>query len=170
MFTYENRWAYHAPLHYHSPALLLTNAQDGLARARMRFAEQFRQLYAQARRQSFWAMLTRRGHQLLCLEAVRPQGKITVRAQQRPQFVPIDQIRGSEGRCCDFDAEFRPLKDHEPERWINIAIAHSRGAPLPPVQLVQVNQWYYVRDGHHRISVAKTQGQLTIEAEVVVWG
>lgn len=170
MFTNENRWPLHMPGHDRYPALLLAGAQDGLARARMRFAEQFQRLHAQARRHSFWAMVTRRRRNLLCLEAVRPLGKVAVRSQQRPQLVPIDQIRGSEGRCSDFDAEFRPLKSHEPERWINIAIAHSRGATLPPVQLVQVNQWYYVRDGHHRISVAKTQGQMAIEAEVVVWG
>lgn len=170
MFTNKNQWAFHLPGHDRYSALLLASAQDGVDNARVRFAEQFHRLHAQAHRRSFWAMLMRRGHRLLCLEAARPQGKIAVHSRPRPQFVPIDQIRGSEGRCCDFDAEFRPLRSHEPERWINIAIAHSRGATLPPVQLVQVNQWYYVRDGHHRISVAKTQGQLTIEAEVVVWG
>jgi len=43
------------------------------------------------------------------------------------------------------------------------------GTPLPPVELVQVGDVYFVRDGHHRISVARTVGQRDIEAEVTVW-
>lgn len=84
-------------------------------------------------------------------------------------IIPLDQIRGSEGRVGDFDREFRPLKAHNAERWINIAIARMRGVPLPPVELVRVNDSYYVRDGHHRISVAKAFQQADIDAQVTTW-
>jgi uncharacterized ParB-like nuclease family protein len=43
------------------------------------------------------------------------------------------------------------------------------GRELPPVELVQLGDLYFVRDGHHRISVAQAMGQESIEAEVIVW-
>ena len=85
------------------------------------------------------------------------------------QSVPLAKIAGSEGRCDDFDADFRPLKSHNQDRWISVAIARSRDIALPAVELVQVKDAYFVRDGHHRISVAKLEGQLEIEAQVTVW-
>jgi hypothetical protein len=88
-------------------------------------------------------------------------------AETRP--VPIAQIVGSQGRCVDFDRDFHPLHDHNRERWLRIAAARQRGTLLPPVDLVQVGDLYYVQDGHHRISVARALGQLEIEARVTVW-
>jgi len=78
-------------------------------------------------------------------------------------------IRGSEGRCQDFDADFRPLKELSRERWMAIAAAWKLGTELPPVQLVQIRDLYFVRDGHHRISVARAMRQENIDAEVTVW-
>jgi hypothetical protein len=80
--------------------------------------------------------------------------------------VAINQIVGSEGRVNDFDKNFRPLVSHTRDRWVGIAIAQRRDIPLPPVELIQVGDEYYVRDGHHRISVARTFGQAAIEAEI----
>lgn len=80
--------------------------------------------------------------------------------------VDIEKIVGSEGRVNDFDKQFRPLVNHTRDRWVGIAIARRQDVNLPPVELIQVGDEYYVRDGHHRISVAKTFGQATIEAEI----
>ncbi len=85
------------------------------------------------------------------------------------QTVPIRKITGSEGRAADFDRFFRPLQDYTRERWLNIWQAVMNGLPLPPVELVCVGDTYYVRDGHHRISVAAALGQLDIEAHVIQW-
>lgn len=82
--------------------------------------------------------------------------------------VPLTQIKGSEGRSRDFDVNFRPLYAHQQEQWVNVATAWLAGQPLPPVQLLQVGNIYLVRDGHHRISVARSLGQQEIEAEVTV--
>ena len=81
--------------------------------------------------------------------------------------VPLSQIVGSEGRVGDFDSVFNPLNDHTRDRWINIAAAIRAGAALPPVELIQAADGYYVRDGHHRISVAKATGQTSIESRIV---
>lgn len=81
--------------------------------------------------------------------------------------VPLSRIVGTEGRSKDFDADFNPLKWHNRDRWISIASAHWLDKPLPAVELVQKGDEYYVRDGHHRISVAKSIGQQEIDARVV---
>jgi hypothetical protein len=54
-------------------------------------------------------------------------------------------------------------------RWLRIAAARDQGKVLPPVVLVQVGDVYFVRDGHHRISVARALGQQDIEAQVTLW-
>ena len=81
----------------------------------------------------------------------------------------LGQIRGSEGRCQDFDVAFHPLKQHAEERWVSVARAQLRGLGLPPIELIQVGEVYFVRDGHHRISVAAALGQQEIDAVVTVW-
>ncbi len=81
--------------------------------------------------------------------------------------VPLSQIVGSEGRVGDFDSVFNPLNDNTRDRWIGIAVARRRGDTLPPVELIQARDGYYVRDGHHRISVARSAGQQEIEARIV---
>jgi hypothetical protein len=83
--------------------------------------------------------------------------------------VPLRQIRGSEGRSEDFDAEFAPVTSHSQWRWLKVASARLQDVRLPPVEPIQVRQVYDVRDGHHRISVVRAWGQESIEAEVTVW-
>ena len=81
--------------------------------------------------------------------------------------VAIASIVGSEGRVEDFDNEFNPLAMHNRDRWTGIAAARRQGKVLPPVELIRVGDEYYVRDGHHRISVAKASGQQEIEARAI---
>jgi hypothetical protein len=83
--------------------------------------------------------------------------------------VPLRQIRGSAGRSHDFDAVFHPRQGRNKGRWLRIAVARQMGTYLPPVELVRIGDAYFVRDGHHRISVAHAMGQACIEAEVVNW-
>jgi hypothetical protein len=83
--------------------------------------------------------------------------------------VAIGTIRGSEARPNDFDRDFNPLQDHSGGRWLRVAKARWDGKPLPPVDLVRIGDIHFVRDGHHRISVARACGQRSIEAEVIVW-
>jgi len=83
--------------------------------------------------------------------------------------VPLSQIRGSEGRSRYFDGDFNPLHDRARGRWLNIARARQQDKVLPPVVLVQVGDIYFVRDGHHRVSVARALGQTDIDARVTLW-
>jgi hypothetical protein len=81
--------------------------------------------------------------------------------------VPIAQIVGTENRFSDFDREFLPLKRRDRHRWARIHALYEEGKPLPPVSLVKIGDFYFVRDGHHRISAARASGALYIDAEVV---
>jgi hypothetical protein len=81
--------------------------------------------------------------------------------------VPIDRMRGSEGRTEDFDDAFYPLHDRLLSRWLSVAAVRLAGEDLPPVELIHIGEIYFVRDGHHRISVAKALGDVYIDAEVI---
>jgi hypothetical protein len=93
----------------------------------------------------------------LGLESERPLGQRTV---------PLDAIVGTVGRTRDFDRRFRPRSNRLRGRWQRIDLAQRRGEPMPPVDLYQVGPMYFVRDGHHRVSVARALGLDTIEAYV----
>ena len=130
-------------------------------------------LYARSqrdgRRGRFWSTASRGSRRLLDLSEIKDACQVDARSYAGLHTVPIEQIRGSEGRSNDFDRDFHPLQDHCKGRWLRIAAARDQEKALPPVVLVQVGSIYFVRDGHHRISVARALGQLDIEAEVTVW-
>jgi hypothetical protein len=80
--------------------------------------------------------------------------------------VPIDHIIGSEGRYQDFTKCFFPKSEHLRMRWESIDKARLQNINLPPIQLYEIGDVYFVRDGNHRVSVAKAQGIEYIDAEV----
>lgn len=112
------------------------------------------------------ALLTRTPNELLPFEEVR--ARLNVRGQRAigSQTVPLDRIVGSEGRYADFDRQFAPLSEATKFRWMSIDRAHHEAVGLPAVELYKLGDIYFVKDGHHRISVARMQGQLAIDAIV----
>jgi hypothetical protein len=80
--------------------------------------------------------------------------------------VSVDRIVGSEGRYRDFNRHFLPRREFLRSRWISIDMAHYNDVPLPPVRIYEVGGVYFVRDGNHRVSVARMRGQTMIDAEV----
>ena len=75
------------------------------------------------------------------------------------QVVPLDAIVGSVDRAVDFDRGLRPTSARLRSRWERIAAAQRRGEAFPPVSLYKIGDLYFVRDGHHRVSVAKSLGR-----------
>jgi hypothetical protein len=82
--------------------------------------------------------------------------------------IPIESITGTveEEKARAFDRELRPDRSGR-EHWNGLWLAQARGTALPPVSVYRVQGAHFVRDGHHRISVARDQGFTTIDAEVV---
>ena len=122
-----------------------------------------------ARRGQFWSRLTGRSRALYALKDIRVACTLKAEYNGGIRSVPIRQIRGSEGRSRYFDCDFNPLYDQARGRWLSIATARQQGKDLPPVALVQVGDVYFVRDGHHRVSVARAMGQSDIDARVTIW-
>lgn len=157
-----------APISLNQPMLSVIVPDAGTARRR-NAAAAFEKAYARGLRQQRWGGLFGRQKRLLDLNQAERFVSPGDRSDAGVRLVSLSAIRGSEGRVADFDADFNPLQEHTRERWIGVAAAAQSGVSLPPVKLVQIGEVYYVRDGHHRISVARQRGQKEIEAEVSLW-
>jgi hypothetical protein len=81
--------------------------------------------------------------------------------------IPVAAISGTlePSRASLFDRHFRPAK-LAACRWTRVWLAEHRGTVLPPISVVRVGDGYAVRDGHHRVSVARARGADTIDATV----
>ena len=81
--------------------------------------------------------------------------------------IPIEAINGTlePSRAAMFDRGFRPAARAR-RRWERVWLAEHHGATLPPISVVAVGDGYAVRDGHHRVSVAKARGAVTIDATI----
>lgn len=158
------------PAHYQAITHLYKPFND-----KTRAEYQAAQLYKQACTQSWFSQISSlwRGQsdRLLELSAIQANVPHIDQHNGGTKQVPLSQIRGSggHGRLLDFDADFRPLNTHSRSRWLSVATAWQLGVKLPPVNLVQIGDTYFVRDGHHRISVARALGLEEIEATVTVW-
>jgi nucleotide-binding universal stress UspA family protein len=112
------------------------------------------------------ASLTGKSADLLSFDEVREKVH-GVRGNRRVLMdVPLDSIVGSVGRYEDFTRDFLPRRDSDRERWAKVErLAHDT-AGLPPVDLFQIGDVYFVNDGNHRVSVARQMGHSHIEAYV----
>src|SRR5919106_423861 len=106
-------------------------------------------------------------NRLLSFDDVRREHATNNRLHRGSRVVEVDQIVGSVGRWRDFDRSFLPARASIGERWKRIDRAFQRGEDLPPVQLYEIGEAYFVVDGHHRVSVARYHDVPTLEASVV---
>lgn len=115
------------------------------------------------------ALLTGRQKEqaLLSYDDVRQKIRCSEESYTGLKSVPVDAIVGSLGRYRDFDRQFLPLRRQMKERWRRIDEAHYESIDLPPVQLYKVGDVYFVKDGNHRVSVARERGIAYLDAEVI---
>jgi len=104
--------------------------------------------------------------ELMDFEQFKRALHINIPVYRGVKTVRLDQITGSLNRHHEFDRDFRPLKSISSERWQSVSRAYYKEVGLPAVALYQVGNVYFVIDGHHRVSVARNQGQFFIDAEV----
>lgn len=130
-----------------------------------------REHWNQMRRKAFWQRissalgLSRGPTQLLAFDEVQEKLRLHQNAYRGLQQVPLDQIVGSVGRYHDFTRTFLPLVEQDGYRWRRVAELQSETG-LPPIELYKVGEAYFVKDGNHRVSVARSFGMETIEAYV----
>ncbi|MEA2444670.1 MAG: hypothetical protein QOJ12_1962 [Thermoleophilales bacterium] len=82
------------------------------------------------------------------------------------QSIAVDSIVGTVGRNRDFDRAFRPVSSRTRTRWERIATAQRKGQDMPPISVYRIGDMHFVRDGHHRVSVARALGHSHIDAYV----
>ena len=83
------------------------------------------------------------------------------------QTVEVEKIVGSVDRYDDFDAHFLPKEPYTVERWTRMRSAQLSGTEFPPIEVYQVGAVYFVKDGNHRVALAKALGQHYIDAYVI---
>ncbi len=129
--------------------------------------QRFREAHMQAFLQDWLKRMRGESTELLNYDEVR-QILLAREAGVRPRLeeVPLDKIVGSVGRYRDFNSAFLPKNEALQQRWARVDAARESLEGLPPVDLLKVGDLYFVRDGNHRVSVARAHGEKTIEAYV----
>jgi hypothetical protein len=141
-----------------STGLAGADAQDDFLRARRRLA--LSRLRRWLRREPGDI-----DHILPFEEVVAALGRLQERDAGR-QVVPLDAIVGTVDKLQGFDRHFRPTTPQVRARWERIATAMRKGESMPPIDVYRVGDAYFVKDGHHRVSVARAMGLHDIDARV----
>lgn len=123
-----------------------------------------------ARARAFWedmiGLLRGKPAELLSFDEVKARLRLREESYKGLQNVPLDRIVGSVGRYRDFTGTFLPKNPRMRERWSRVYAQTNSLIGTPPIELYKVDDVYFVRDGNHRVSVARQMGQKTIEAHV----
>ena len=128
--------------------------------------------FSRARRQRVLARLSSRlrraedvDHILPFEEVVQALGR-TGERRLGLQLIQLDSIVGTVDRSREFDRAFRPTSPRVRDRWQRINLAQRKGQALPPIDVYRIGELHFVKDGHHRVSVARALGHADIEAYV----
>lgn len=126
--------------------------------------------FQSARLRAFWqdlfSLVRGKPAELLSFEDVRARLRLREEDYKGMQDVPLEQIVGSVGRYREFTSGFLPRRNTMQERWSRVYAQASGMTGLPPIELYKVGDVYFVRDGNHRVSVARQLGAKTIQAHV----
>jgi len=112
------------------------------------------------------ARLTGRSTELLSYEKVRRSLRAHEQSSEQLEDIPLDAIVGSVGRYKDFTRSFLPKQESAKDRWARIEMAMTGMEGVPPIEVYKVGDAYFVRDGNHRVSVARQLGSDHIQAYV----
>jgi hypothetical protein len=133
----------------------------------MKSVEEFRQAFTKGVLQSVLARIQLERAQLLSFYDIKELVKPGDQTYRGIHPIPVDQIIGSEGRYNDFSNTFLPKKAMLKNRWSRVSKAHDLLIDLPPISVYKLGNAYFVRDGNHRVSVAKATGIAYIDAEIL---
>jgi hypothetical protein len=126
--------------------------------------EEFYSLRMDALRESFLDNILGRNNCLVSFpDKIKPN--ISNRKFLGVKDIPVEKIIGTLGRNCDFDTKFRPINKHLRDRWVNVFVSLD-AEDWPPILVHKIGDVYYVEDGHHRTSIARSTGRAFISAEV----
>ncbi|MEJ2353022.1 MAG: universal stress protein [Anaerolineales bacterium] len=127
--------------------------------------QDFRRARRQAALKDIVGRLTGKSIGLLSYEEVRDKLRAREAANRGLEEIPIDAIVGSVGRYSDFTRDFLPRQDAVEDRWVRVKMAAGL-SDLPPIEVYQIGEAYFVLDGNHRVSVARQMGATHVQAYV----
>ncbi len=96
-------------------------------------------------------------------EQLHPTGETI---EHGTQEIPLDRIVGSVARYKDFTRSFLPIRKSDQERWAGVRAAVTDMVGIPPIDVYQIGDAYFVQDGNHRVSIARRLNSKTITARV----
>lgn len=128
--------------------------------------DDFHQARRQAAMQQLLARFTGESTELLSYDDIRKKLKVTNLRERGLHDIPVDKIIGSVGRYNDFTRSFLPKSNTSEERWARVKMAVSDLTGVPPIEVYQLGDAYFVIDGNHRVSIARQLGMPTISAFV----
>lgn len=122
------------------------------------------------RARAFWqeviALLRGKSAELLSFDDIRARLRLREESYRGLQDIPVEMIKGSVGRYRDFTSTFLPRSNEMRERWSRVYAKVSSMEGVPPIEVFKVGDVYFVRDGNHRVSVARQISAKTIQAHV----
>jgi len=135
---------------------------------RLQAIQDFRRIRLQADMEVILARIKGVSPSLLSFDEVRQKLNVPISGKQEIKEIPLDAIIGSVGRYTDFTRRFLPKKDSDEFRWSGVMQATYGELGLPPIEVYQIDKVYFVKDGNHRVSVARKLEMTTIQAYVTV--
>lgn len=133
----------------------------------LRAKEDFNTAFRKGFWRGVWSWLTNRNTELLPFDQIRQALPFSGQHDLGLREIELEKIIGSVGRYNDFDNAFLPRRMTERSRWESIDRALLQDIILPPIEVYKVGAFYFVKDGNHRVSVARQRGQAYIDAHVV---
>lgn len=128
---------------------------------------EFEEELRQARLRGLTGLLTRQPRTAPALMDVVAAAGVISEVDTGIRSIPLAQIKGPESQSMDFDVSFLPRTRHTRPRWVRLYAAMEEGRPVAPIDVYQVGDAYFVKHGHHRVSVARRLGWEWIRAHVV---
>lgn len=126
----------------------------------------FQGLRTKAFLQEMVNLLRGKSAELLCFDDVRARLRLHEESYKGLHDIPLDKIVGSVGRHKEFTATFLPRSDETRERWGRVYAKMNSLEGVPPIEVYKIGDAYFVRDGNHRVSVARQIKAKTIQAHV----
>ncbi len=126
----------------------------------------FRRARRRADVQAVLGQLSGQPHELLPYDEVRRRLHAVESAARHLEDIPLSAIVGSVDRYQDFSRGFLPRMDSDRDRWVGVKLAMTGMVGVPPIEVYRIGEAYFVKDGNHRVSVARQLGAATIQAIV----
>lgn len=126
----------------------------------------FYEAHRKASLKTVLSYITGKSVDLLSYDDVLAHLRLKGQSDRGKEDIPLDKIIGSVGRYTDFTRDFLPRRESDRHRWASVKMATESFLGVPPIEVYKLGEFYFVKDGNHRVSIARLNGQSHIEAYI----